>query len=60
MGLRGAGKNIVFTYRMKEKKEEVYEPPAVEVLAVAVERGFEGSATESSLPKWGSEDGYWQ
>lgn len=43
----------------------MYEPPAVEVLVVAVECGFGGSGgggtnADATLPPWGSEDGYWQ
>lgn len=47
----------------------MYEPPAVEVLTVAVEYGFAGSGggsagggtnADATLPEWGSEDGYWQ
>lgn len=45
---------------MDNPEKEMYEPPAVEMLTVTVELGFEGSDTSSTLPTWGSEDGYWQ
>ncbi len=48
----------------------MYEPPAVEVLVVAVECGFAGSGgggstgggsnADATLPEWGHEDGYWE
>lgn len=40
--------------------KERYDPPVIEVLQVAVETGFATSDTESGLPDWDKEDGYWQ
>ena len=40
--------------------KERYEPPEIEILQVAVETGFATSDTESGLPTWDKEDGYWQ
>jgi hypothetical protein len=55
---------------MDNQKREKYEPPAVEVLTVAVEYGFAGTgggggstgtgSADAALPGWEPEDGYWQ
>jgi len=55
-GLRGKLK----VKRMNNLGIEKYEPPAVEVLVVAVERGFADSDTDTKLPQWEGEPGYWQ
>ncbi|WP_294615269.1 hypothetical protein [uncultured Bacteroides sp.] len=45
---------------MDNLPKERYEPPVIEILQVAVETGFAASNTESGLPDWDKEDGYWQ
>lgn len=45
---------------MDDLKKERYESPQVEVLQVAVEGGFAASNANAELPKWDTEDGYWQ
>lgn len=56
LGLKGKLK----TKRMDNLGTEKYDPPAVEVLVVAVERGFADSDTDTKLPQWEGEPGYWQ
>ncbi|MCD8092477.1 MAG: hypothetical protein LUF01_06490 [Bacteroides sp.] len=54
---------------MSNQKREKYEPPAVEVLVVAVECGFAGSgggggtgtgSADASLPTWDHGEGDWE
>lgn len=48
------------TIMMENLSKERYEPPKVEVLLVAVERGFAASGANAELPEWEQEEGYWQ
>ena len=54
---------------MSNQKREKYEPPAVEVLTVAVEYGFAGSgggsgtgtgSADATLPEWHPGSGDWE